>query len=93
MFLLPGRIPHSPQRFEQTIGLVLERDRHPDTELDGLRSVLTSHADENTLIQRESDIFCRYFMEEDGKLTLDSLYEEWFYCTDLGSQLVAIIKE
>lgn len=34
MFLLPPRIPHSPQRFENTIGLVVERQRRTD-ELDG----------------------------------------------------------
>jgi len=35
---------------------------------------------------------CRYFIEVDGKPTLDSLYEEWFHCEDLGSQLGPIIK-
>ena len=35
-FMLPSRIPHSPQRFENTVGLVIERDRL-DTETDGLR--------------------------------------------------------
>ena len=34
MFMLPPRVPHSPQRFENTIGLVVERQRHKD-ELDG----------------------------------------------------------
>jgi 3-hydroxyanthranilate 3,4-dioxygenase len=34
IFLLPPRVPHSPQRFENTIGLVVERQRRPD-ELDG----------------------------------------------------------
>ena len=29
MFLLPPRIPHSPQRPEGTVGLVLERYRNP----------------------------------------------------------------
>lgn len=36
IFVLPARIPHSPQRFENTIGLVVERERDA-TELDGLR--------------------------------------------------------
>lgn len=36
LFLLPGRIPHSPQRFPHTIGLVIERERE-DTETDCLR--------------------------------------------------------
>ena len=35
-FMLPSRIPHSPQRFENTVGLVIERDRMK-TETDGLR--------------------------------------------------------
>ena len=36
IFLLPPRVPHSPQRFENTIGLVIERKRR-DGELDGFR--------------------------------------------------------
>jgi len=35
-FLLPARVPHSPQRFENTVGLVIERQRLPD-EMDILR--------------------------------------------------------
>lgn len=35
-FLLPGRIPHSPQRKAGTVGLVIERERNAD-EIDGLR--------------------------------------------------------
>jgi len=69
IFLLPGNVPHSPQRFEDTIGLVIERER-AKTEFDGLR----------------------YFVEKNGVPTTESLYEEWFYCEDLGSQLGPIIK-
>jgi 3-hydroxyanthranilate 3,4-dioxygenase len=34
IFLLPPRVPHSPQRFADTVGLVVERRRAPG-ELDG----------------------------------------------------------
>ncbi len=34
VFLLPPGMPHSPQRFENTVGLVVERQRRTD-ELDG----------------------------------------------------------
>jgi len=69
LFLLPARIPHSPQREANTIGLVLERERDK-SELDGLR----------------------YFVETDGQPTLEPLFEAWFHCTDLGTQLGPIIK-
>ena len=36
VFLLPPHVPHSPQRFENTVGLVIERKRTPD-ELDGFQ--------------------------------------------------------
>ncbi|XP_032353298.1 3-hydroxyanthranilate 3,4-dioxygenase isoform X3 [Camelus ferus] len=36
IFLLPAGVPHSPQRFANTMGLVIER-RRLKTELDGLR--------------------------------------------------------
>lgn len=35
IFLLPPEVPHSPQRFENTVGLVIERKRRPG-EKDGL---------------------------------------------------------
>ncbi|XP_051773007.1 3-hydroxyanthranilate 3,4-dioxygenase isoform X2 [Ctenopharyngodon idella] len=66
MFLLPARIPHSPQRQANTVGLVVER-RRLRSETDGLR----------------------YFVAN----STDVLFERWFYCENLGTQLVPIIKE
>nr|KAF6307928.1 3-hydroxyanthranilate 3,4-dioxygenase [Myotis myotis] len=66
IFLLPAGIPHSPQRFANTVGLVIER-RRLKTELDGLR----------------------YYVGN----TTDVLFEKWFYCEDLGTQLAPIIQE
>ncbi|KAL0964355.1 hypothetical protein UPYG_G00322710 [Umbra pygmaea] len=66
MFLLPARIPHSPQRQANTVGLVVER-RRLTTETDCLR----------------------YYVEG----TTDPLFEKWFYCEDLGTQLVPVIQE
>jgi 3-hydroxyanthranilate 3,4-dioxygenase len=34
ILLLPARVPHSPQRFANTVGLVIERKRRPE-EQDG----------------------------------------------------------
>ena len=36
IFLLPANIPHSPQRFKNTVGLVVEKTRKPN-ELDGFQ--------------------------------------------------------
>lgn len=34
----------------------------------------------------------RYYVEEDGNPSTESLYEEWFHCEDLGTQLGPVIK-
>ncbi|XP_018022964.1 3-hydroxyanthranilate 3,4-dioxygenase isoform X2 [Hyalella azteca] len=64
-FHLPGKIPHSPQRFADTMGLVIERER---------------------MLQEQDCV--RYFVGD----TTETLYEEWFYCEDLGTQLGPVIK-
>jgi 3-hydroxyanthranilate 3,4-dioxygenase len=65
-FILPARVPHSPQRTANSVGLVIERKRLSN-ETDGVR----------------------WFVPE----TINPLYEKWFYCSDLGVQLIPLIKE
>ena len=38
-------------------------------------------------------LFNRYFVEKNGKPTTESLFEEWFHCTDLAVQLKPIIEK
>lgn len=70
MFLLPAGVPHSPQRFSKTIGVVFERVRSP-AEIDCLRWYMNS-SDSNSVPR--------------------ILYQECFYCADLGTQLKEVIS-
>jgi 3-hydroxyanthranilate 3,4-dioxygenase len=74
VFLLRGRIPHSPQRPEKgSVGLVIERDRMR-SEIDALRYYVCDF-DES---------------EEDANRIL---WEKWFYCSDLGTQLPPVVQQ
>lgn len=48
-FLLPARVAHSPQRFANTIGLVIERERQP-SELDCLRWYTSLDSNESSIL-------------------------------------------
>jgi 3-hydroxyanthranilate 3,4-dioxygenase len=71
MFCLPPRVPHSPQRYADSCGLVIERERLP-TETDALRW----YVDENENVNQ-----------------VEILYEKYFHCHDLGTQLKPAIME
>ena len=68
MLLLPPRVPHSPQRFAGTVGIVIERERRPG-ERDGLQwycercqSLLYEEAFELTDIETQfPPVFERFF--------------------------------
>jgi 3-hydroxyanthranilate 3,4-dioxygenase len=68
MLLLPPRVPHSPQRFAGTVGLVIERERRPG-ERDGLQwycescqSLLYEETFELTDIETQfPPVFARFF--------------------------------
>ncbi|KAG1056504.1 hypothetical protein G6F43_001603 [Rhizopus delemar] len=68
MFLLPPNVPHNPVRFENTIGIVIERVR------------LSHHIDS-----------LRWYCENTSCRKI--IYEESFYCVDLGTQLKPIIEK
>jgi 3-hydroxyanthranilate 3,4-dioxygenase len=72
VFLLPCGVPHSPQRYANTMGLVLEREKSVN-EIDCLRWYSTP---------TETD------MNQKPKV----IYEEYFHCSDLGTQLVPVIR-
>ncbi|EFC46715.1 hypothetical protein NAEGRDRAFT_65213 [Naegleria gruberi] len=66
MFVLPGNVPHSPQRFKDTIGMVIELER-PQGSLD----------------------YLRWYCEKCDEI----VYQDSFYCYDLGVQLVPVIEK
>ncbi|KAJ1536139.1 3-hydroxyanthranilic acid dioxygenase [Nowakowskiella sp. JEL0078] len=80
MFLLPGNVPHNPVRYENTIGIVVERKR-PE-------GVLGKHRNckrERKLNQ--TDELRWYCSQCAGEGAQQIVHSETFYCTDLGSQL------
>ena len=70
IFLLPSRVPHSPQRFENTVGLVVERKRTKD-ELDGFQWYCDGC---NTLLYEK--FFPLNDIVKDLPLVFDSFWED-----------------
>lgn len=68
IFLLPGRIPHSPQRWKDTVGLVIERERLKN-EKDGLRYFMEGRTD---------ILFERWFYCQDLGVQLKPIIDEFF---------------
>ena len=80
IFNLPASIPHSPQRFPDTIGLVIERMR-PTAQLDGLRYYVDD-TNEKTLWQR-------YFHSTDLGKELKPLIEGFFASEEFNTRVPA----
>ena len=70
IFLLPSRVPHSPQRFENTVCLVVERKRTKD-ELDGFQWYCDSC---NTLLYEK--FFPLNNIVKDLPVVFDSFWED-----------------
>lgn len=73
IFLLPPRIPHSPQRLENTVGLVVERQRLPH-EQDGLIWYCERCGHE---------LFAEYFRLEDVETQFPPIFKRFYKSTKL----------
>ena len=74
IFLLPPRVPHSPQRFRDTVGLVVERRRAPN-ELDGFVWFCTKCANKlheqylhvADIVKDLPPVFARFYASTDAR--------------------------
>ncbi len=74
ILLLPPRVPHSPQRFENSIGLVIERKRLPH-ELDGFQwycdncdaLLYEEYVHLTDIVGQLPPIFERFYASEDNR--------------------------
>jgi len=74
MLLLPPRVPHSPQRFANTVGLVVERKRLPH-ELDGFvwfcencdQPLYEESIHVSDIVNQLPEIFERFFGSADNR--------------------------
>ena len=74
ILLLPPKVPHSPQRFENTVGLVVERMRLPE-ELDGFmwfcencnNKLYEEQLYVSDIVAQLPPIFDRFFSSEDNR--------------------------
>lgn len=85
-FVLPARIPHSPQRSSDTIGLVIERKRHKD-EFDVLRYYING----SVFPLYEKSFYC-----EDLGVQLKPIIEEYFASEEKKSgtpSVKSVLKE
>lgn len=73
IFLLPPKIPHNPRRFENTIGLVMERKRHA-TEKDGLMWFCE---------KCNHKLYDEYFQLTDIANQFQSVFERFYNSVDL----------
>lgn len=78
MFLLPGNVPHSPIRFADTVGIVVEQKR-PEN------SVGKPAFMHNRLIGDRLRWYCSNCAEV--------VYEDAFHCTDLGTQIKDAVEK
>jgi len=86
-FLLPRRVPHSPKRPSGSMGLVIERGHeHNPAELDRVRWYTGPHRRGTRAASDDGP------PNNDHDACAEVLYQEHFFCRDLGTELVPLIK-
>ena len=76
MFLLPGNVPHSPIRYADTVGIVVEQNRSPDSK--GMFMWISS-----LTLDR-----LRWYCDNCGEI----VHEAAFHLTDLGTQIKEAVE-
>lgn len=83
MFLLPANAFHSPQRpAAGSVGLVIERERVCGREVDALTYFCGNKSQEKAAQEQREERFSERV-----------LFQRFFYCEDLGTQLLPVIQE
>lgn len=86
MFLLPANAFHSPQRpAEGSVGLVIERERVRGREFDALTYFCANKSPADPAAAARD--------RRDGRFSERVLFQRFFYCEDLGTQLIPVIAE
>lgn len=76
MFLLPGNVPHSPIRYADTVGIVVEQKRPVGSRgMICMSGVLTLDC-------------LRWYCDNCGEI----VHEDAFHLTDLGTQIKAAVE-
>jgi 3-hydroxyanthranilate 3,4-dioxygenase len=78
MFLLPGNVPHSPIRYADTVGIVVEQNRPSDS------IGFSKFEDVSNISDR-----LRWYCENCNAI----VHEEAFHCTDLGTQVKSAVEK
>lgn len=74
IFLLPGKVPHSPQRTAGSIGLVIERQRQPE-HTDGLQwyclkcnhKIFEEYFKMENIMTQMQGVFERFYQDEEAR--------------------------
>ena len=89
MFLLPGNVPHSPIRFANTVGIVVEQNRPADSVGPSLRPCPFGLFFLTRFWWMLTKDRLRWYCATCGEI----VYEDSFHMTDLGTQVKGAVEK